>query len=125
MRVYDELKGFEDYKSEVFNETADAKAKDRLLTWYLCELSYFESDGEWKQILKGKNFEEKLDFYDELLENDDSESEWYKAALDKAMLILSFWYSGKIKSQDDIKLLEDMLKAEPEKEIEKLKTKDE
>lgn len=109
--LHDDLKNFEEHKSSVFNETAEMKARNRTLLWFICNLTYISEEnnlGEinFKPFFKGETFQEKLDYYDIILEEGE---EWQLSVLDRIAMIISFWYSGQVTNSEDIVRLEEIL----------------
>ncbi len=94
----------------LFQNTADTKAQIRVITWYVLYLTFIENNGEWEPYFKGKSFEERLDFY---YEKEDSDDEFYRAAIKKIMAIISFWfYSSNTDQKGFDKMMEDYLKQD-------------
>jgi hypothetical protein len=99
-----------------FENTAEAKARQKHIEWLVLNMTYHkkmnadESVGEWEPFFTGKTMDDKLDYYDKLVEKEDEL--WAKA---KSMLeLLATFYSssgGNISSEEisDF-LLEEALK---------------
>lgn len=109
--LHEDIKQFEEHKSSVFNETAEMKARNRTLLWFICNLTYTASDNKedetnFEPFFKGNTFQEKLDYYDIILEEGE---EWQLSVLDRIAMIISFWYSGQVTNSEDIVRLEEIL----------------
>ena len=74
-----------------FDHTADIKAQNRLLLWYVINLTYIqnENDDKPKPYFEGFDFEAKIEDYYEKEESGDS---FYFSAIKKASTILAFWF---------------------------------
>jgi hypothetical protein len=74
-----------------FDHTADIKAQNRLLLWYVINLTYiqYESDDKPKPYFEGSDFESKIEDY---YEKEESNDQFYFAAIKKASTILAFWF---------------------------------
>ncbi len=79
-----------------FENTAEAKAREKHIEWLVLNMSYYrqyhadESLGEWEPFFPGKTVEDKLAYYDGLVEKGDEL--WSKA---KGMLeLLATFYSS-------------------------------
>lgn len=109
--LYQKLNEFQDHKSEIFNECAENKARNRVLLWYLCYLTHeikLGDNGEALYIpLAGMgSFEKRLENYDAIVENGEA---WQIEAFDNAALIISLWYSGRLSTPEDVDELNEVL----------------
>ena len=61
-----QLVEFESTQSSLFDQTAEHKARNRAILWWVLHLSYIKpsSGQEWEPFFKGDSMEEKLDSYD-------------------------------------------------------------
>ena len=82
---------FESNYQSLFDHTADVKAQNRLILWYVIMLTYIQEEGEENpQPYFGKgDFEERLEEYYKKEESDDS---LYFLIAKKAATILAFWF---------------------------------
>jgi len=103
-----EIVDIETAYSSLFNHTADNRAQNKVIQWYILNLSYIQkSDGdEVEPLFEGKTFEDKLDRYYELEEGDDA---LYNIVSGKIVTIVSFWYysSGAVTREEIESLTED------------------
>ena len=90
----------------VFNHTADTKAQNRTIVWYVLNLTAVEGpDGE-NPLFAGETSEEKEESY---YKKDEEEDDVYELAREKLMTFISFWYfSQNATTEDFSKLEEDM-----------------
>ena len=97
-----DLAEFELLRNSVFDHTADVKARNKTILWYILHLAYFmeegDEDNEFELMFQGKTFEDKYNSY-EILE--DSNEELYAASIDRLSSIMSIWYVGGGQSQND------------------------
>lgn len=88
----------------VFNHTADTKAQNKTILWYLLNLSYYKSGKQEPQpLFPGSTAEEKEDSYYEM---DESGNEIFDLSREKLMTFISFWYFSQNPSEEDFKDLE-------------------
>ena len=88
----------------VFNHTADTKAQNKTILWYMLNLSYVAGpDEEETPLFAGKSMEEKEESYYELEENED---DIFDLAREKLMTFISFWYFSQNASEEDFSNLE-------------------
>ena len=101
-----ELTDFEMAQSSLFEQTAENRARNKTILWWVLQLSYID-DGSEKptQVFGNGTYEERLEVYDSLEESDD---EFNETLLQKLIYYVSFWYVGRVTSQEEFeKLIED------------------
>lgn len=93
----------------LFDHTADVKAQNKALRWYVLNLTYFlenEDDEEPSPYFKGNTYEEKEDFYYDL---EDESDPFYTKVKNKVSTILSIWFFNHGSNQEEIdKILDDL-----------------
>lgn len=95
--------------SNLFNHTADVRAENKVIQWYILHLTYTqkEDSDELTPLFEGGSFEQKLERYYELEEDGD---ELYDIVGGKVAALFSFWYysSGSVSTADFAKLDDDI-----------------
>lgn len=101
---------FEQAQQSVFENTAENRARNSTIMWWVLNISYMENqNGDYDPVFPGGTYEEKLQYYDDLEESfDDFSSEYIK----KLAFLISFWYTGKISDEDDFQAAENMYNTE-------------
>lgn len=86
--------------SSLFNHTADSKAQNKVILWYLVHLSYYQEneDSDMKAFFNGQESEDKINQYYDVDENG---HEIFDLVKDKILSILSFWYFSSNASKED------------------------
>ena len=86
-----EIVDMETTYSSLFNHTADSKAQNRVILWYLVNLAFYQEDEEDDAIsfFKAEEVEDKIDEYYDLDENG---HEIFDVVKEKLSTFLSFWY---------------------------------
>lgn len=88
----------------VFNHTADTKAQNKTILWYMLNLSYVKSgDSEPVPLFEGSNDEQKQDSYYIMDEKGD---DIFDLAKEKLMTFVSFWYFSQNPTKEDFDNLE-------------------
>ena len=107
MAIRKKIVDLETTYQNVFNHTADTRAQNRTVLWYMLNLSYIEgTDGEETALFPGTSHEEKEDAY---YQKDEAADELYELSREKLMTFVSFWYFSQNASEEDFaKLEEDM-----------------
>ena len=87
--------------SSLFNHTADNRAQNRAIQWYILYLTHIQKsdEDEVNPLFEGEDFDQKLDNYYELEESGD---ELYDLVGGKIATLMSFWYysSGAVTQED-------------------------
>jgi hypothetical protein len=84
----------------LFDHTADMKAQNRLLLWYIINLTFIQREGEDKPspYFKGEDFEDKLEDY---YAKEESEDFQYFEIASKISRIAAFWFYNQASSKQD------------------------
>ena len=94
----------------LFSHTADTKAQNRIILWYIASLTHYKCDElEIKEpvpLFKGETFEEKIDDY---YSKDEAEDSLFQLVAGKLASIISFWYfSNQPEEKDFDKIINDI-----------------
>lgn len=76
----------------LFNHTADIKAQNRAILWYILSLTYYKDEtvgSEFQPLFPGKNFEQREAV---MFDYEDSENEIYNKCYSKLASIVSHWF---------------------------------
>lgn len=107
-----EITDFQLRQSSFFQNTAEYKAKAKLIEYLFTLLTEWkpESNKNFESYFKGKNFEEKINSLEKMEDNDD---EIYNKMKDKALFVISlFLHSGGAISEQDVnKIVEENFNA--------------
>ena len=96
--------GLETSYQAVFNHTADTKAQNKTILWYLVNLSYVtDPSGQEQPMFSGEDYDEMLDNY---YAKDEGGDEIFDLAKEKLMAFISFWYFSQNPSESDFADLE-------------------
>lgn len=109
-----ELQEIENYHSTLFDQTAENRARNQTIMWWVLNLSYISEDNkEYIPFFGEGDYFKKLDKYDSYEESDD---EFNKQAMLKLAYFISLWYMGRASTFEDFKNMDSMLdKKEAEK----------
>lgn len=96
------LTDLEVQKESLFDNTAETRARNKVITWWILFLSYYEKNGEKQPFFGEGNYEARMDKYDEIFESEDP----HMIKLANAFIyFISFWYIGRATSKEDFDLL--------------------
>ena len=117
-----ELQEFETFRSAIFDQTAENRAKNKTLMWWILHLAYKKEDDSDKiNALFGEgNYESKLDEYDKIEESSDS---CLAEAVKKFAYFISFWYGGQLNNEEEFKNLENLAFPKEEDPLVELENK--
>lgn len=102
-----DLTEYEVLQNSLFDHTADVKARNRAIMWYILHMTYFtegdQDDPVFEPMFEGDDFKEKYDAYETKEEEQD---ELYQRCIDKISSIITIWYISGTQNQSG---LEDIL----------------
>ncbi len=94
-----DIQAFELEQIYVFENTAEAKARNATVQWWLTQLSY---KGEREQFFQGKTVDEKLDWYDELDSSGENPKDSFLIQIGQRMnYLITLWFLGRISTWED------------------------
>ena len=89
-------------KESLFDNTAETRARNKVITWWILFLSYYEKNGEKQPFFGEGNYETRMNKYDEIFESEDPHM--IKVA-NAFIYFISFWYVGRAATKEDFDLL--------------------
>ena len=119
-RIRKQIQSFESEQIEIFENTAESKARNRTILWWVLNLGYeFKGDSEAVQILDGESFNERLDSYD-LIYEDETANEFILSVIKRLTYLVTLWYLGRANDDEDFKVFDKSFikenKLEPQKD---------
>jgi hypothetical protein len=104
------LQKYEMAQANLFEQTAENRARNKTIMWWVLQLSLIQGDDKkFKELFNEGSYEEKIKRYDEI---EESEFGIEKIAIQKLLYLISFWYIGRAASQDEFEKLLEMTKKE-------------
>jgi hypothetical protein len=91
------IQSFELEQVYIFENTAEAKARNSTIEWWLCNISY---DQDGKLFFQGETQDDKLDWYDAL---DTQKDEELLKIGHKFSYLITLWYLNRINTKEDFK----------------------
>jgi len=92
------IKEFEMAEFVLFEDTADARARNKAIFWWVLNLAHEIKDGKPVPVFGEGDYEEKMKKYEEFEENEDKFS---LEVTTKFNQLLSMWYAGKASTKED------------------------
>ena len=108
-----ELADIESAQSNIFDQTAENRAKNQTIMWWVLKLSHWKEfeHKDLEPFFTGETYDEQLESYDEYEEDED---EFLGEAIRKLAYFVSFWYMGRATSKEDFKTVEELYNTENE-----------
>ena len=104
-KIRTELVDLEVGQSALFDQTAENRARNKVILWWILNISYFEDEeGKSSLVFLGETLAEKLNSYDQI---DEQDNEFSNEVVRKLMYYVSFWYVGRAQSEEDFKRLDE------------------
>jgi hypothetical protein len=97
-----DLADFEAAQASIFDHTADVKARNKTITWFLLHMAFYTKgdadDAESSALFPGMDYEEKYDSYQELDEDQDA---IFSKSIDRLSTIATIWYMSGLQEQGE------------------------
>jgi|TARA_R110000824_G_scaffold208421_1_gene394200 hypothetical protein len=99
--IRQQMQDFEAFREAIFDQTADTRAKNKIVLWWILNLSYIKDElegGETVPLFKGETYEEKLNCYDNY---EELSIEHVNQAMGQFAYYISFWHNGQANTKED------------------------
>ena len=106
------LEEYQQNLQSVFERSAESIAERRVSQWAVFNLIYIKDAEEYKHVFKGANYENKLNFYYDVLDDETGHYEFEQKVFTKGALLISSWLKRRLESQEDFELLESYIDEE-------------
>lgn len=108
-----QLADFEAAQASIFDHTADVKARNKTITWFLLHLAhYIKGEGEDEEeeealaMFPGLDFDARYSAYQEADENQD---ELFIQTIDRLSTVATIWYMSGVQEQSEFEALIDQI----------------
>ena len=98
----EEIQEFEMAQAALFDQTAENRARNKTILWWVLQLSYEKVGDDYVEVFKGKGFEERLAEYDKFEELED---DFLDEMLKKFSYVVSFWFVTKADTKEQLDVL--------------------
>jgi hypothetical protein len=110
-------------EDSLYEETAESRARSKVILWWMLNLAYEEKDGEGNEFFGEGDLETKFERYDEIDEGDEI---FDVIVARKFAYYVSFWFVGRPNSQEEFQNMIDIaLKLDEEEQESDKKTEEE
>ena len=108
-----ELQEFEMAQASLFDQTAENRARNKTILWWVTQMSYEKIGDKYKEIFGDGEYENRIGVYDAMEELEDDHIE---ELLTQLSYYVSFWYITKPTTREELETL--LSTADKEKDIE-------
>ena len=110
-------------EDSLYEETAESRARSKVILWWMLNLAYEEKDGKGNEFFGEGDLETKFERYDEIDEGDEI---FDVIVARKFAYYVSFWFVGRPNSQEEFQNMIDIaLKLDEEEQESDKKTEEE
>ena len=101
---------FETQRNQLFEQTAEARARNKAIMWWVLFLGYTREgeEEEWKPLFNGDTYDEKYESYDELQNLGDP---FFDEVSQQLAYYISFWYNGQLSEPEDFSRAGELIKT--------------
>ena len=89
----------------LYEETAESRARNKVILWWMLHLAYGEKDGKETPFFGEGSFDDRIERYDEIDEGEDIHD---LVVARKVAYYVSFWFVGRPNSQKEFQEMIDM-----------------
>ena len=103
--------------STLFNHTADTKAQNKAILWYIVNLTHFQeedAEGDPVHLFEGVSADDKLEQY--YIFDEEGKSDIFNAIKNKLTTFVSYWFFSNQASKEDFDSLNDEIEGEDDLE---------
>jgi len=92
--LHTEVNAIQNAYADIFDNTAEMKARNKTIEWWVLHLAYIDEDGTgYKPLFGDGNHESKLEKYDDI---DDKDNEFINECIRKLSYLISFWFAARV-----------------------------
>ena len=115
--ILNEIQFFETQKSSLFNQTAENRARNKSVVWWVLNLSYEVLEDKTEELVWGTSkIEDRLDEYYEWNESN-SKDPFSMEIKFKFLYYISFWFNSSASDQESFKEIAERADKEIEQEL--------
>ncbi|MEY4342274.1 MAG: hypothetical protein RL736_64 [Pseudomonadota bacterium] len=115
-----EIQNFESSQIAIFENTAEAKARNRTILWWVMNLAYKKNEDDYQTLFEGSTFEEKLIQYDSF-EDNENKYEFLLGVIRRVTYLITLWFLGRIDTKEDFEMFDKNFLKENKIDVEETK----
>jgi|TARA_Y100000361_G_scaffold81201_1_gene71831 hypothetical protein len=113
--VRKELRNLQLQEDSLYEETAESRARNKVILWWMLHLAHAEQDGKDVEFFGSGDLEAKLKIYDDI---DEGEDVFEIAVARRFAYYVSFWFVGRPNTQKEFQEMVDLALKLDEEETE-------
>ena len=98
----EEIQEFEMAQASLFDQTAENRARNKTILWWVLQLSYEKDGDNYIEVFSGDSYEDKVAEYDRY---EDQEDDFLDEMLKKLSYVVSFWFVTKADTKEELDVL--------------------
>jgi len=106
-----DIQTFESSQIEIFENTAEAKARNKTILWWVLNIFYKKENNNYIPFFEGESYEDKLNYYDSLEDSGETNS-FLLGALRRATYLITLWFLGRAEKNEDFEFFDSNLLKE-------------
>jgi hypothetical protein len=103
--VRNDIQSFESSQISIFENTAEAKARNKTILWWVMFLAYRKDGEDYKPLFEGDSYENKIMVYDNL-EDEEDQNEFLLSTIRRITYLVTLWFLGKANTIEDFELFD-------------------
>ena len=103
--LQEEIQTFENQQQTLFDQTAENRAKNATIMWWVLNLAYKKEGNEYVSVFGEGDYDARLELYDEIEEKNDA---FWTEVIKKFAYFTTFWYTNGVTTEDEFKQVENL-----------------
>ncbi len=121
--LQDEIQSFENQQQNLFDQTAENRAKNATIMWWVLNLAHKKTGNDYVNVFGEGDYDSRLDAYDDIEEKNEP---FWTEVIKKFAYFTTFWYTNGITSEEEFKEVEKLYNSDMgEEEIDEEKLEEE
>ena len=101
--LQDEIQSFENQQQNLFDQTAENRAKNATIMWWVLNLAHKKTNNDYLNVFGEGDYDSRLEAYDEI---EDKNEPFWTEVIKKFAYFTTFWYTNGITSEEEFKEVE-------------------
>ena len=103
--LQEEIQTFENQQQTLFDQTAENRAKNATIMWWVLNLAHKKEGNEYASVFGEGDYDSRLELYDEIEEKNEA---FWTEVIKKFAYFTTFWYTNGVTTEDEFKQVENL-----------------